>query len=112
MTINNNSLARYRKRGNVSLEDLAYILNVDTSNLAKVEKGFRKPNPRTILAYHILFGVGINELFHDQYRSLKDDIISQSKKLISRLETKSTPKSKARLSFFQELVNSLSNDLL
>lgn len=107
-----NSLARFRKGKNVSVHDMAYLLESDPSNLVKVEKGYRNPNPRTILAYNILFDADLKDLFHDQYRTLKNELLGQSRKLLPRLENEHASKSKNRLSFFSDIVNSLNNELL
>lgn len=105
-----NSLALHRKRANISLSDVAYLLNIDTGNLSRIEKGIRSPNAKIILMYHILFDAPLLKLFSEQFKILSKQIIERSKKLITQLETEQPPKSINRIEFINDFVNGLSND--
>jgi transcriptional regulator with XRE-family HTH domain len=104
-----NSLALHRTRANISLNDVAFLLNIDTSNLSRVEKGIRKPNARIILLYHILFDAPLIKLFAEQFNSLQEELKQRSEKLIAQLETERPPKSTNRIEYLREFVNSLNN---
>ncbi|WP_045079071.1 helix-turn-helix domain-containing protein [Aequorivita vladivostokensis] len=106
-----NSLALHRTRANISLNDVAYLLNIDTSNLSRIEKGIRKPNVRIILLYHILFDAPLINLFGEQFNTLKEKLIGRSRKLIAQLETEQPPKSKNRIAYMNRFVKYLNESV-
>ena len=55
-------LKQIRSQADVMQQDVAFLLNIDTGNLARYETGKRSPTPEILLMYHILFGVPISEL--------------------------------------------------
>jgi len=104
-----NSLAEYRTQANVSLNDVAYLMNIDTGNLSKIEKGIRKPNVRVILLYHILFDAPLLKLFKEEFKTLHKLIKLRSQKLIAQLKIEQPPKSTNRIKFIGDFVNRLNN---
>ena len=102
-----NSLALHRTRANISLNDVAFLLNIDTSNLSRIEKGIRKPNVKIILLYHILFDAPLIDLFAEQFNTLKEKLIGRSSKLITQLETEQPPKSINRIAYLSRFVKYL-----
>lgn len=102
-----NSLALYRTRANVTLNDVAYLLNIDTSNLSRIEKGIRKPSVKIILLYHILFDAPLIDLFAEQFNTLKEKLIERSHTLIDQLETEQPPKSINRIAYLNRFVKHL-----
>ena len=110
MTIKTNSLSGYRKRLNIPLHDIAHLLNIDTSNLSKIEQGIRVPNPRIILLYHILFKAPLLELFAEQYDELKIQCKRRSRTLVEQLQIEQPPKSNNRIAYINQFVNSLNQE--
>lgn len=104
-----NQLASLRTQANISLNDVAYLMNIDTGNLSKIEKGIRKPNVRVILLYHILFDAPLIQLFTEEFKTLKNLIKRQSQKLITQLEIEQPPKSNNRIQYIQEFIKSLNS---
>jgi transcriptional regulator with XRE-family HTH domain len=104
-----NSLALYRTGANISLNDVAYLLNIDTGNLSRIEKGMRKPTARIILLYHILFDASLIKLFSEEFNHLQEQLKVRSQKLIEQLEIEQPPKSKNRIEFIKSFVNGLNN---
>jgi len=104
-----NSLAQFRTEANISLNDVAYLLNIDTGNLSKIEKGIRKPSARIILLYHILFDASLIELFAEEFNALQEQLKVRSQKLITQLKTKQPPKSSNRIEYINSFVNGLIN---
>lgn len=102
-----NSLALYRTRANVSLNDVAYLLNIDTSNLSRIEKGVRKPSVKIILLYHILFDAPLIDLFAEQFNTLREKLIGRSHTLIEQLEAEQPPKSINRIAYLNRFVKYL-----
>ena len=47
-------LKQSRRNVNLTLQDMAYLLDMDFSNLSKYEKGKKTPPARVIIAYHIV----------------------------------------------------------
>lgn len=104
-----NSLATFRKSANISLHDVAYLINIDSGNLSSVEKGIRRPSLRIILLYHILFDAPVIKLLEDEFRYLKQLILKRSEKLIEQLKTEQPPKSNNRIQFIREFANNLND---
>jgi len=104
-----NSLASYRKAANISLHDVAYLINIDSGNLSSIEKGIRRPSSRIILLYHILFDTPVIKLLEDEFRYLKQLIVKRSEKLIEQLKVEQPPKSINRVQFISEFVNNLND---
>lgn len=107
MTNKTNSLSQCRKAENVTLLDIAYLLNMDIGNLSKVERGERDANPRIILLYHILFETPIVDLFSEQLIDLKHQVTTRCASLIEKLEQLPSSKSKNRIAYLKSVVNSL-----
>ncbi len=110
MTIKTNSLSKYRRRVNIPLHDIAHLLNIDISNLSKIEQGIREPNPRIILLYHILFKVPLLELFAEQYDELKVQLKRRSRTLVEQLQIEQPPKSTNRIAYINQFVNTLNTE--
>lgn len=106
-----NSLALHRTRANISLNDVAYLLNIDTSNLSRIEKGIRKPNVKIILLYHILFDAPLIDLFAEQFNTLNEKLIERSRRLIAQLETEQPPKSINRIAYMNRFVKYLNESV-
>jgi len=106
-----NSLALYRTEANISLNDVAYLLNIDTGNLSRIEKGIRKPTARIILLYHILFDAPLIKLFPEEFNDLQIQLKLRSQKLITQLKTEQPPKSRNRIKYISDFVNGLNNSL-
>jgi len=100
-------LKKYRERVNIPLHDVAHLLNMDISSLAKVEKGLREPNTAIIMLYHILFDVPLLDLTSDQYDEFKILLKQRSRSLVEKLHITEPPKSKNRIQFIEKFVNNV-----
>jgi transcriptional regulator with XRE-family HTH domain len=104
-----NSLSQFRTDANITLNDVAYLLNIDTGNLSKIEKGVRKPSIRIILLYHILFDASLIQLFAEEFKTFQEHLKSRSQKLITQLKIEQPPKSSNRIEYVNSFVNRLIN---
>jgi len=102
-----NFLKMYRKQSGIPQHDIAYLLNIDSGNLSRYEKGQRKPTPEIILTYHILFGASLNDLLHYQHKEVTENIITRSRKLITQLNIEKPPKSNIRIGYLNRVVKIL-----
>lgn len=83
MHIKHNYLRWHRRKSHLTQEDLIFILGVkDKSQVSRWEKGERKPDIYTLLSYHLLFGIPIEEMFGRQKNTLTESI---SKKIAERI---------------------------
>lgn len=65
-----NLLRTYRKKTELSIEDVSRLLNMqDSSTLSRCERGYRKPNLEIIFTYHILFAVSVDKLFENEMKN-------------------------------------------
>ena len=104
-----NTFTHYRNRANLSLNDVAYLLNIDSGNLSKIEKGKRKPNATVILLYHILFDAPLTKLLPQELSNLKEQLVERSVILIDQLQIEQPPKSFNRIEYLRSIVNQLSH---
>lgn len=81
----NQRLRQARKNMNLSLQDAAYIINADVSNLSKCERENRPLTVRCTIAYMLITGVSIRKLINRTYFSIKAEIIERTKILLQEL---------------------------
>lgn len=100
-----NLLRTYRKKTELSIEDVSQLLDMqDSSTLSRCERGCRKPNLEIIFTYHLLFEVSIEKLFENDIRSLYKRISLKIDPLIDELsKMKLSRKVEARISFLNSL---------
>ena len=90
-----NYLKQARRGANLTLQDMAYLLDMDFSNLSKYETGKKQPPARVIIAYHIITKIPLKKLFKYSLLALIDEVSSKTTSLISQLEDElTTPKLK------------------
>ena len=82
-----NLLRTYRKRTELSIEDVSRLLNMqDSSTLSRCERGCRKPNLEIIFTYHILFEVTVEKLFENEIKHTYVKIAKNIDPLIEELK--------------------------
>jgi len=99
------TLQHHRKRLNIPLHDVAHLLRIDVSQLAKIEKGILEPKIEIILLYHLLFGASFTEMLSELTDELTDAIKRRSSSLINQLYIDQPPKSSHRIRFIENFVN-------
>ncbi len=100
-------LKQIRTGAEVMQQDVAFLLNIDSGNLARYENEKRIPTPEILLMYHILFGVPISELLSPLLKNVKKNLIKRSTLLLTQPHAKQTPKSIYSISYIQSVVNIL-----
>ena len=101
-------LKQARRNANLSLQDMAYLLDVDFSNLSKYEKGKKTPPARIIIAYHIITKTPLKKLFKYRLLGMIDTVSSKTTSLISHLEEgMATPKVKKRISSLYDVLHNI-----
>lgn len=100
-----NLLRTYRKRTELSIEDVSRLLNMqDSSTLSRCERGFRKPNLEIIFTYHILFEVSVEKLFENEMKYTFSKIAKNIDPLIEELKNQdATRKVEAKISLLNSL---------
>ena len=59
-----NYLRTYRKRSGLSQKEMAFLLGCrEESKVSRYERRVRLPNLQTALAYRVLFGIPVDDLF-------------------------------------------------
>jgi DNA-binding XRE family transcriptional regulator len=67
--MSHNYLRRYRKRGALTQEEIAFLLGAGCgTKVSRHERAARPPSLQTALTYQAIFGVPIHELFPQDYR--------------------------------------------
>lgn len=102
-------LKKARKESKVSLQDMAYILNMDASNLSKYERGINYPTMRILLGYHILTKIPLKKVFRANLEALYTNLSLKVTNLISFLEDEvRTEKIARRLSALNNILDNIS----
>ena len=87
---------------------MAYLLDMDFSNLSKYETGKKLPPTRVIIAYHIVTKTPLKKLFKYSFLEIIDTVSSKTTSLISQLEDEvTTPKLKKRITALYEVLNNI-----
>lgn len=74
-----NYLRMYRKRRNLSQEDVAKLTGIGTRTaVSKHEAGTRLPDIRTALAYARLYGVSVEKLFSGVSRDVEREVAANT----------------------------------
>src|SRR5262245_50895823 len=70
-----NYLRMYRRRIGLSQEEVAFLLGCqDGAKVSRYERLSREPNLDTVLAYKVVFGVPLNELFAGKFQKVEETI--------------------------------------
>lgn len=102
-----NLLKRIRKRSPLTQQDVATLLGINQSNLARYESEKRTPTSEILLTYHILFGASLIELLQPLHRNVKRNIINRSQRLIPLHLAIESPKSKLIVSYLDNIVKEI-----
>ena len=102
-------LKQARKNSNLSLQDMAYLLEMDVSNLSKYERGIKIPSLRVILGYHSITKTPLPKLGKRHVVGIVDGVSNSVTHLIAELEEEMTsPKMKKRIEALYEAFNNIS----
>ena len=105
-----NNLKDVRKRNGIPLQDIAIMLDMKPPNLIRYENAMRNPTPEIILTYHILFGATLYDLFSPLVKTVKQNLLFRSQRLIEEYKTLQSPKSNNIISYMSDIVNQLRQD--
>jgi transcriptional regulator with XRE-family HTH domain len=91
-----NYLRTNRKRAALSQEEAAFLLGIYGPNkAAKVcrdENFVREPTLQTALAYEVIYGRPVRELFAGQYQRIEQDVAARAKILAHRKDRRPNQK--------------------
>lgn len=81
-----NYIRTYRKHSGLSQSEIAYLLGCRSgSNISRCERFTRTPDLETALAYEVIFGVPVRELFAGMYNKVETKTIRRVGLLARRL---------------------------
>jgi len=85
-----NYLLTHRKRIGLTQKELAFLLGCqDTSKVSRYELFSRMPVLETALAYEVIFGTSIQELFAGVYEEIERNVLKRAELLVQKLYTES-----------------------
>ena len=77
-----NYLLTYRKRSALSQGEVAYLLGAqNAANVCRHERFFRAPDLQAALAYEVIFGRSISELFPGLFEQAQREVKARAKQL-------------------------------
>lgn len=101
-------LSEFRSEQEIALKDIARVLQIDTANLSRMERGIREPSTKLFLLYHILFDdISIPQYFHKNYSQWITQIIQRTTLLMEELGNEDEPNAEYRIAYLKHIVNRL-----
>jgi DNA-binding XRE family transcriptional regulator len=80
--MSHNHLRRYRKRGALTQEEIAFLLGAACgTKVSRHERADRPPSLETALAYQAIFGVPVHELFPEDFRQAATAVKGRASRL-------------------------------
>ena len=89
-----------RERNNLTQSRLAELINMEASNLSKIERGVQMPKEENLESIMKILKIDIKELFDFEHYKPKDEII---KNLINIFENSTTKE----LQMYYKIINSI-----
>ena len=110
MNVLNNHLKQARRRMNISVKDMSFILKMDSSNLSKYELRKLLPTLQVVLSYHILSKTALEKFFINEILEIGDTLGERIKLLIETIEQEpQTRKNRERMESLGALLTDLSS---
>jgi len=104
-----NPLKQARKNADMSLQDMAFLIDVDVSNLSKYERGIKSAPVHVCLAYYVITKSSLAKLFSQHMSGVIELVSTRLTNLIEMLEEEATsPKVKRRIESLYESLNNIS----
>lgn len=104
------SLKQVRKNLNLSLQDTAYLLGTDVSNLSKYEYGKMTPSVRVVIGYHLITKTPLHNLIKHHVAGVHATLIDRVNILLSKTDGESpTEKTLHRRETLQQILEILNN---
>lgn len=88
-------LKQARKHTHLCLQDMAFVLDMDISNLSKYERGKLFAPSQVVLSYHILSKIPLERLLREEVKGTTVNIVQRVKSLLELIE-KEEPSAKNR----------------
>jgi len=86
-----NYLRSHRRRAGLTQREVAFLIGCrDGAQISRYEKRRRLPPLETALAWEIIFGIPVSELFAGMHEAIGDDVSVGLKELKLRLESSTT----------------------
>jgi hypothetical protein len=90
-------LRTYRLRTGLSHDDIAYLLgSIYGSNVAKHERSKRLPVLRHVIAYEVILGAPIRNLYEGLYGEVKEELVGRIRALYKSLARRRSNRRHAR----------------
>lgn len=104
-------LKQVRKNLNLSLQDTAFLLGTDVSNLSKYEYGKMTPSVRVIIGYHLITRTPLQNLIKHHIAEVHATLLDRVRILLSKTggETR-TEKALLRRETLQQILEILNNN--
>lgn len=102
-------LKQARKQCNIMLQDMAYLLDMDISNLSKYERGIKKPTLTMEIAYYVLTKAPLQFVFKNKIEEMIKTLSLKVTNLIAFLEDEiQTDKISKRITALNSLLDNIS----
>ncbi|MBL7789367.1 MAG: helix-turn-helix domain-containing protein [Chitinophagales bacterium] len=103
-----NHLKRSRKKSKLTIQDIAFLLDYDVSNLSKYERAVKSVPLHISLGYHIISNEPLFKYFQTDIFSLADRISRKVVQLMGQLEDEiQTKKVQMRVEALEDILRSI-----
>ena len=103
-------LRTLRKRGMLTLEELAFLYGISKSGLSRIEKLERRPNVELVIGTEVIFGTPPREAFPALYGEIEGEVMRQAKVLYERLERRTDIKAEDKCHLLREMIARMDAD--
>lgn len=80
-------LRTHRRRAGLLQRDVAFLLgSTYATKVGRHERGQRVPGVQSLVAYEILFGIGLQHMLGDRYAQIEASVRSRARTLLQRVE--------------------------
>ncbi len=106
--MSHNHLRRYRKRGALTQEEIAFLLGARCgTKVSCYERSARPPSLQTALAYQAIFGVPVHELFPGEFQEAVAAVQRRAVQLSRRLKPRA---GRSKTYFKQKVLASIGSE--
>lgn len=89
-------LRRYRRGGAFKQKDTARLLDVRDELVSRLETGERRPTLRIAIAYEVLTGLPISELFSSLYDEYEEETVARATSMLVDIATSTSASAKSK----------------
>lgn len=99
-----NYIRTFRRKNALSQEELAFLAGIGSGvSVCRFEQGKREPDLETALAFSVVFGAELSELFAGVFLKVEEEVSQRARTLAERIEGSGDPSKTRKLAALKAL---------